>query len=339
MAICAAIGAAASGQVQSAQAVTSHPAALLAKAAKATITVSYTASQTVTVSEGRSTRVEKLSIAHLSPDRTKWTYLSGNSVDRIVVDAAGSRWQYVPRTNQLIFSSAVVPQQEMWAERDLGRVLANYVVAQTGAEVVAGRKTAIVSVTPKRGHYGPTKRMWVDVASGLILRSERVTADKRIRVLMDIQSLKIVRSIPLSRFSPPSRVRKQTVMFEDSASLPLSVLSRQWKHAVLVPKTPPSGYTLESARIINRGNSSYIHLRYFDGLISLSLFEEPSKVADTHRNGARMDMVHGSSVDWTSNAPFKLMSWRERGVKLTLVGDMSRECLLGVANSVRLFGK
>lgn len=296
---------------------------LVRRAVRAPVRVNYRATDTVTVRIGERSFRQRLLTTHRAPDRTSRKYLSGNgAIERVVTDNGRTHWQYLPQQNEVIFSPSLPVDRELWEERDLGQLISNYVVRDAGTTVIEGHKAHLLAIDPRKGHEGPSKRIWTDKATGLILKSELTSSDGRTSVISELANIRIEKLISTKEFASPSNTKKQTVVYEQAAVLPLHALARQWALPILVPRNIPGGYELESSRLIHSGNRAYVHLRYFDGLNTISLFEEQSA-------GAKQ-----GSVEWQYRAPFRSAVWRRDGVKLTLVGDFSRAKLLKIARSV-----
>jgi len=308
----------------------------LKKNVRAPTRTSYRAAETITVTVGGRVLRQRLRLVHRAPESTSWTYLSlQGKVERIVVDSQRSHWQYLPRRGQIIFSPSFPVDQELWQERYLGRLLENYTVRDAGKTLAAGRPARLLVVAPRSGHEGPTKRIWVDAATWITLKSILVSSDGRTTVASELSGLRVEKTIPAAEFAPPANAKKQTVIYERAAVLPLPALARQWRHPLLVPHDLPRGYSLESARLLSRGRRSFVHLRYFDGFNVVSLFEDVSSSKPPVSRSRRDDSIHGGPAVWHSYPPFHSLSWREQGLKLTLMGDLPRRNLLGIADGVR----
>lgn len=298
--------------------------------------VSYSALETVTVKAGRDAHQQKSRLTHKAPDCTSWKYFApSGKVDRAVVDCGKSHWQYLPAKKEVIFSSSLPVDSVIWQERDLVQLVKNYDVQDKGNTNVLGRGADLLTVTPKSGHVGPSKSLWIDTSTGLILKSVMRTSDGKTTVSSALSDLRVAKHIPASEFQTPKNVRKQTVVYDQSASLPLNSMSKQWNHRLLVPTGIPNGYSLESARILNKEKRAYIHLRYFDGYNAISLFEDVSEADSVAKPSKNGDKVHGSHISWRFHAPFRSLTWRERGLKLTLVSDLSRADMIKIANSTK----
>jgi outer membrane lipoprotein-sorting protein len=308
----------------------------LTKAVRAPARIGYRATETLVTRSGKDTDRVTVRVVHRAPDDTRREYLSRQGrVERIVSDDGHSHWQYLPQRKQIIFSPSVRVDRELWQERHLGRLLANYTVSDGGEAVLGGRPVRALAVAPRSGHHGPSKRLWVDKATGLILKSEVTSADGKTNLSSTLSDLRLEKTIADSEFAPPAHARKQTVIWEHVAVLPLVALRHHWKRPVMVPRDLPSGYRLESARLLRRGRNTFVHLRYFDGLNTLSLFEEPSRVSSGASRQRGRSRARGTVGTWDFDPPFWALTWRERGLKLVLVSDLPQHELLRLAEGMR----
>lgn len=326
-------GAATKGALAAPQVSASRAVEWLKQAVRAAAHVSYRATEALTIRGTGTIHRHKVKVVHRAPDDARREYLDEKGrTELIVVDDGHSHWQYSPRRRVIIFSASVRPDQELWQMRHLNRLLTNYIVSEAGEVTIEGRKARVVAISPRRGHHGPSKRLSVDVQTGLVLESELTSSDGKTRLASELSGLRFDKAIPSGEFAPPPNVRRQTVIYDHVAVLPLSALARHWKRPLMVPAYLPHGYRLESARLLRRSSRAFVHLRYFDGLNTLSVFEEPSRsrgpIAHRRKND---DVVHGAVATWQFNPPFRSLTWRENGLKLTLVADLPQEELLRIA--------
>lgn len=304
----------------------------LTKAVCAPVRVSYRATESLRIQSKTGDRAQRVRVVHRVPDDTRREYLSPRGdVELIIADDGHSHWQYSPGRREIIFSNSVRVDRELWQERHLKRLLSNYTVSEAGQATVGGRKARALLIAPRSGHYGLSKRLVIDEATGLILQSELTTSDGTTKLDSTLSDLRFEKTIPSSEFRRPAKPAKQRVIYEQIVVLPLDALVHQWKQPLMIPKRMAGGYALESARLLRRGRHTFVHLRYFDGLNALSLFEGRSS-AGRGRPPERSEVrVHGAPAALRFHPPFWSLSWRERGLRLTLVGDLPRNELLRIA--------
>lgn len=318
-------------------AATTSPAAVqrLTRAVQAPTHLNYRATETLTIQDKRVTRRRTVRVVNHAPDDTRREYLSRRGeVERIIADDGHTQWEYSPARREVIYSRSLRIDRELWQEHHLKLLLANYSVRDGGQAVLHGRKVRWLIISPRPGHLGHAKRLLVDESTGLIVRSEVASSAGGTKLISALSDLSFPKAIPAAEFAPPRRARKQTVIYERVAVLPLAALARQWKGLLMAPRRVPDGYRLESSRLLRLGRRAYVHLRYFDGLNTVSLFEEASQSAAPPSPTRRGAKVNGAPATWRLYPPLGSLSWRERGLKLTLVADLPRAEMLRIADSV-----
>jgi outer membrane lipoprotein-sorting protein len=306
----------------------------LKEALRAPGSLSYRALETLTVTDQHGVHRQQIRLTHRAPDATRREYLSDRGdIERVVVDDGRSHWQYLPQRREVVFSPSLRVDEMLWEGRHLDDLLDSYVVTQVGRETVGGRSARVLLVAPRRGHPGPSKELWVDDRTGLILRSLLTSADGTTKLAASLSQVRFDGRTWDDDFTPPRNATKQTVTYEQVAALPVEALARHWKHRLMVPGGVPRGYLLDSARLLGKGPSSIVQLRYFDGLNTISLFEAPPGAPGGTGDGSAGRAAPG----WGSEPPFSSLTWRQRGLTLTLVSDLPRDRLLGIARSITPF--
>jgi outer membrane lipoprotein-sorting protein len=311
------------------------PRQWLIRAARASDQVCYRARETVRIKNARNDSSQQIKLSNDS-GTTRRDYLDDKGkVERTVVEGEHYNWQYLPFQREIIYSPALRIDRELWEVRSLDRLFNNYQVTLLAGATLRGRPCQGVSLVPRSGHVGPSKKLWVDTATGLVLQSELISSDGSDRITSTLSELQFQKDIPEREFLPPANAKRQSILYEHMAVLPLPALAKQWRHHLRVIKPPPAGYYLESARLVKRGKQEFVHLRYFDGLNTLSLFQaaSPEKQQAAPPSSGR-ELVHGAPASWRRDPPFASLSWTEWGVKFTLVGDIPKAELLHLAGNL-----
>jgi outer membrane lipoprotein-sorting protein len=313
----------------------------LIRATRAPARLSYRAKQTLVVTDQVGTRRERLRVVHRAPDDTRREYLSSSGkIEQIVVDDNSARlhWEYTPHGQRVVFSPTRHVEPDLWIGQHLDQLQANYVIRLAGSGPVDGRGARLLMITPRNGHSGPSKQLWAEEQSGLVLRSQLVSSDGRTRVTSELSELRLEKSISSGEFAPPRKAKRETVVYEHVTFLPLPTLARQWRLALIVPSALPRGYRFHSARLVRGRREAFVHLCYFDGLNTISLFESPSRPprGKTVSRGAKT-RVHGRPASWGVYPPYNSLTWREKDLKLVLVADLPRGELLRLAQGTKPF--
>ncbi len=322
---------------------TNPPAAVnwLKKAARAPTRVSYKATELLLTRDHSGTQRQEARVMHLAPHDTRWEYLTAKGeTERVVGDNNHYHWQYLPKDKEVIFSPHISIDHELWEQKHLDDLVENYVVSDAGEQTLENRRARLLTIAPRPKHLGPAKRLWVDTETGLILRSEVTFADGKTKLTTALQNLRLAEKPSAAVFLPPSNAKRQRVIYNHVAVLPLGSLARQWKHPLLTARYLPAGYELESARLVRQSRSAFVYLRYFDGLNTISLFQSPASLPRrTVSPQRRGDTVNGAAASWQFNSPFWSLTWRDGGTKLTLMSALPQEELLRIARGVARFSR
>ena len=163
-------------------------------------------------------------------------------------------------------------------EDERALLLKNYTVKVRGQEEVAGRKAWVLNIDPIATGK-PSQSLWIDQQTGLILRSKRYRSNGSLESLSQFAQIMIPAEIPDEMFAwePP---KGYTV--EDHGLSPQFLSLQGMKDAVAatpdVPQALPGGFEFESAGAVTMRGQSVLHMRYTDGLLTVSLFQSPVPV-------------------------------------------------------------
>lgn len=208
----------------------------------------------------------------------------------------------------------------------LERIGKYYEFAFAGNGRVAGRSTRKVMITPRDDHRY-SHAVWIDEQSHLLLRSELINEHAQA-----VEQL-IFSDITLYDAPPEVLLQRQSegvdyvwYQAEDGAddSLPTASVTSRWEIGFL-----PAGFEQDHHRyhLSTRLNDAMEQMVYSDGLASISVFVEGYTDGD--------ETFLGFSSLGATNAYGKLVS----GHHLTVVGEVPRETIIRVADSIRIKGE
>jgi sigma-E factor negative regulatory protein RseB len=149
---------------------------------------------------------------------------------------------------------------------DPARLQAHYALAVSGVERVAGLNAQIIEIQPRDAYrYG--FRLWLDLDSGMLLKSVRFGADGR-----PVEQLMFTRIALRERPSDADLAGSQQTGAMPATPLPSFPLppgATGWQVV-----DPPAGFALAAQQppASNDGNE---HLVYTDGMASVSVYIEP----------------------------------------------------------------
>lgn len=279
-------------------------------------------------------QVTKMSILHQLGGREKRFYQGTRSV--VIVDG-GFFYHYHPDRRLLIKKK--LPGEggyDALRRENLKQTLISYEMRHAPSDTIAGRRTHLYEFLPRGAGTRPVRKVWVDVETGLILKMEVYSPDNRLFWLSAYEKIDYEPRVTPSSFSMeiPSGVRVvetdevrclTTQEAEDVAGVPIGL-----------PEYLPDGFAQKCVRARRTGDYGEIQIVYSDGLSLLSLFEssrfrpvakgarsstQPVTVGDRQAELHRLGLVHA-------------LAWQTSWVHLTILGEISREEMLRVAESI-----
>ncbi|HEY3282395.1 MAG TPA: sigma-E factor regulatory protein RseB domain-containing protein [Armatimonadota bacterium] len=282
-----------------------------------------------------------------SAGKQRMEYTSGALKGRVLVDDGKSVfWLDPARRTADLAASRKKPES-------LSLLLRNYRPRRLGAATVAGRKAVILRVEP-RTPPGPSRTLWVDEASGLIVKTDSFNSGGQLLSSTATTSLKLLPPQPGSLFRVPSGFRVSTGAPEAPPSMPRDRLEAAVGFSLALPHYLPPGFQLDGMSLATTGSGRpAAQLRYSDGMNSLSLFEHTrgpggGRGAGWGRGGG---MGFGGGRGWrgargqgqaedtqclllAGGAGRSLRVWLP-GRSYLLVGDLPEATLRRIADSIR----
>lgn len=164
--------------------------------------------------------------------------------------------------------------QGMKRVEDLFNRLSKGALAATveGQDTVAGRKCDIVEVRATRLPDAPTRRFWIDRATGLRLRTEEKSATGKLLSGSYYTSLDLTPTFAPDDFVPTADTKSPkggSKAVRDRRRFKSVDEAKKAGFAVSAPTYLPSGYTLRAVEATAPGD--FYSLRYANGLNALSL--------------------------------------------------------------------
>ncbi len=225
----------------------------------------------------------------------------------------------------------------------LNLLFQNYQLRLLGIEKLLGRQTALISINPK--HPGnPQKKVWIDQQTAVILRMEQFRSDGIRSRSSFYTNIDFGAEVPAELFELPRGFK--VVQTEPNASerLSKSEIRRAVGFEILEPRSLPEGYLLDGFHLSHCPmGRPIVHLRYFDGLNSISLFEHPISCMEMGRSMMERMMCRmrgrkrGCGVFQKKREIAK--SLVVDGLTCVFVGDLSDLHLEQMANSLKKIAK
>lgn len=299
---------------------------LLVRAAAARERAAYSGEQIVATWEGGRAHVAWVHVQHDPEVGTRLVYRTGAAGDRRRVV-----WQLPDRTVEYDAWSRTgrvyrPPPVRLSARSQLDRLLENYHVTTTSSQAL-GRPALRVRI---RARYPgrPRADLRVDAQTGVILRSERVSADGRSREVAAfvnfarrpegwMRAWRIPEDLHLQREPPLQPVTPEQVAVRFGRRLPQVLLP--------VGFVPATDYLLDPLR-------PAVRRLYSDGLVTLVLSARPD-VSAAPPPGSRT-LRTGDGPTWVQSAGIRhSVYWSGQGWAFALTAELTPEVLVRVARS------
>jgi len=301
------------------------PASLL-RAVQTMSAAAYRGEQVVATWNGDDTQV---TLGRVESDPPQWTRLEytpvGSSRSWVVVRQGPVEIQYDPATGAGVRAPRpVADDDETFSTTHLPWLLANYRISAVPGRFL-GRtvdRLLIRPLVPDR----PTRRLEIDVESGVALRSERLDPTGRLvqmAAFLNFETLprgwRTGASLPRHlRLAERPVARRVTV--EEAASR---------LGAVPLPVKTPAGFHRIADYLVLDGRAT-LHTVYSDGLTILTVTAQRGTLPRPPR-GARMLHAAGGPVWVRRHGARSLVHWTYGGWILTMVGEVSQESLVRAA--------
>ena len=191
-----------------------------------------------------------------------------------------------------------------------------YDVAIVRTDRIAGRKTVLLAIRP-HDNYRFGHRLWLDMATGFPLQTKLLGDDGKAIEQVKFADIKLGEEISLSALAP-------SVSTEDFTwfTAPKRTISRAAEIDWVTGDLPPGFRPVEThAEALSDENELVTHILFSDGLASVSVFIEPSKLEKA---------AHRSRVGLSNS-----FSSYQDGHRITAVGEVPAATVERIAKSMQ----
>jgi negative regulator of sigma E activity len=266
-----------------ASAAAKGPDALLQRAYAADRSVTYVATVHTRVNGASGATEADVKVWH-SGGKQRMEYVSGPMAGRVLVDD-GTHVYWLQTEDR-----TAVAAPAGGSPANMALLLRNYKVTAGGVATIAGRRALLLKVSPRKPP-GPRRDVWIDSATSVILRTDSYTSDGRLQASTRVVSISFPARLSETLFALP---RGWTVtQHSPNAGEKLSIAEASQKIGMPVyqPSVLPAGFHLQGVYLATTGSGiPMVHLRYTDGLNSLSVFQH------AYRRGGGMGMGRGMGM-------------------------------------------
>ena len=218
--------------------------------------------------------------------------------------------------------------------------LKNYNVTCNKTEQIISRQADVLAIRHAQPGY-PSKKIWVDRETNLILRSEYYSSDGKLASLTVCSDIEWSPRLDDSLFEIAADW-KQVALEDDSASLwDREKLTKEVGFALKEPSWLPPGYVFDGFKVCRcRSGIASAQMRYVDGLNSFSVFERftrcPGRCCGSgHGKGWRCRRGCQRGCELLANQPGRVLTRDINGLTYIFIGDLPEAELTKIADSLK----
>lgn len=280
---------------------------------------------------GKRARAAEIQVFYRPGMLRREIHAHGSARAQLAVSDGETEWIVLPAQKKAFRGTPSKTQpKQMTPEAERALLLENYTLRIKGEDAVAGRRAWKVDLLPRtRGK--PRQSLWIDQPTGLILRSRRYHADGALAGVSEFVHLRLPADVPedLFNYEPPPDYR-----VEEHGLSPQFLALADLRDAVAsgppVPDALPGGFRFESAGTVSTRGRNVVHLRYTDGLLSVSLFQSPVAVR----------LRELSDEPGEGRLPGgRVLKWKSGGRQYVLIGDLSKGLMRRLAAEFKTLKK
>lgn len=309
-----------------------EPASILRTLLRAPALIDYEGTKVISTVRGRTAETVTMLEAYKRLGKLRLEFLSPESVSgRLVVDDGVSSWQYEPAMHLVVRGPSFVSGHGRPERAE--EILRGYGVRVLGREEVIGRDTVVVGLAA--GRSGSHRRLWIDEATGVPLRTEERDTRGEIVFVSYFSRISYSLNLPpaLFQFRQPAGAR--VVAFHltgDPVATPSELLGRARSPAV-VPVLLLGRYRFRDGRIARHGAFSATVAAYSDGISVLTVFQTPSSRMAFPEVGDPVAPGLGSAR-FLDLGYFRVVLWQRGGMNFAVLGNVPGTVLLQAADEL-----
>ncbi len=307
------------------------PEAVIKVIAAAPALVDYEGTKVITAIRG--SRVETVTVleSHKRPNSLRLEFLSPESIGgRLIVDDGTTAWQYEPSLHMVIQGPSFA---KAGAATQVAEGLGHYGAVVEGTEEVIGRATVVLTLAPSAA--GHSRRVWVDRATGVILRSEERTPRDGVVFSAFFTRISYSLNLPaaLFTFRLPAGARSFSFYLAGDPIADPRQLRHQAGFSVRAPAALPMGYRYRQGTVTRYGPVVAAMATYSDGVSTLTIYQTPTSRMALPQ-AAEVVRLPGGSGRFLDLGYFRILMWESRGLRMAAVGPLPPEQLAVIAKAV-----
>lgn len=276
-------------------------------------------------------------VEHLAPSSTRRTFLAPEALyGEYDITLGTTTTKIDPKQHRAMISENPSSDNAVTMNSNIQLLAANYRAVVGPVEIVAARPATTITLVNKFSGER-MMRLWIDNETKIVLAKEAYHQDGSLAWRSRFDEIRFTNQIPNGVFATTIPQGFQEVEGRRFADI-TDDLQRAVDDAGFKPINPK--YLPEGFRVIGAENSTFrglrnLHLLYSDGIRSLSLFENNAD-SGPYFGAVKPSITHfeGHDAQYVKDGPTTLLSWREKGIAFTLIGDLDLKKLTAIAVSV-----
>lgn len=275
---------------------------------------------------GGKARAHEARVEAASGNRYRWEFLApSGAVERVVVSDGKREEVRVPGRAPEVFVGDAVGEapRDMDADDERRLLLKNYTLEASGSDSVAGRPVWVLHIEP-REKGKPRQELWLDRETRVVLQSRRYHPDGARAAVSRFHRFEAV-SVPDARFELSAEAEGAPRHGLEPTDEESAAVLKRLPAALAASRELPFGFSFDGADEMRLKGTTVSHLRWTDGLVSLSLF-----VSDRPARASGVKAAAGGGVTRPLEGdpgPGRVLSWKAGGRHYTLMGDLSEQVL------------
>ena len=228
------------------------------------------------------------------------------------------------------------------SQKEVELLAQNYTFDSTPADPIAGQETDLVTVSP-RFEARPTKRLYLARDTGVILRIEDFDPSGNLRFMSVYTQINFDEEAVKQKLAEWRRDEKSPAerRHRRSQSITLDEARTMLEGKLIEPTYLPPGFQLLETRYFKH-RSETVYLRYTDGMLTFTVFESKRKQANSRngeRRGAEHLQIQGTETRCEKRGPTHILQWYISDLNFAVMGELHRDELIKVAESLILTAK
>ena len=279
--------------------------------------------------------------------RIRMEYFTGDTLQMTLITTKDKSWQFSPAEN-IVYFKELSPQTKEIEKKKQDLLLSNYEVKTIGRESIAGRDAIVIKVSCKYSGR-PSKKIWIDDKTDVILKSEQYNSNGDLMLLTYFKGVDYNPSLDDINFKPPQGRIIKTVSEQDIKNLSADAISKIVGFKMILPSFLPDGYILEGCYLYRCGcGVDMAHLRYIDGLNSISIFQGKKDCpicSEDQKKGffrKRIGMMRGRGIrcapkdcELLEQRQERVSAFTDKDLRFVIIGDISEKELNKLAQGLK----